>query len=86
MIMIRTYNIETLMQLRGFKRKKDLAEALQIAPSHMTRILKNQLVPTLTTLDKLCTALNCPIEHIIEWRPDEPDSPGPPDPEPDIHA
>lgn len=46
-------------------KKRDLQEAAKLSPSLMQKLNKDQSVTT-TTLTRICTALNCRIEDIIE--------------------
>ena len=46
-------------------KKRDLQEAANLSPSLMQKLNKDQSVTT-TTLTRICTALNCRIEDIIE--------------------
>lgn len=50
-------------------KKRDLQEAAKLSPSLMQKLNKDQSVTT-TTLTRICTALNCRIEDIIEIVPD----------------
>lgn len=51
-------------------KKRDLQEAAKLSPSLMQKLNKDQSVTT-TTLTRICTALNCRIEEIIEIVPDD---------------
>lgn len=46
-------------------KKRDLQEAANLSPSLMQKLNKDQSVTT-TTLTRICKALNCRIEDIIE--------------------
>ena len=46
-------------------KKRDLQEAANLSPSLMQKLNKDQSVTT-TTLTRICTALNCRIEDVIE--------------------
>ena len=46
-------------------KKRDLQEAAKLSPSLMQKLNKDQSVTT-TTLTRICTALSCRIEDIIE--------------------
>lgn len=50
-------------------KKRDLQETAKLSPSLMQKLNKDQSVTT-TTLTRICTALNCRIEDIIEIVPD----------------
>lgn len=50
-------------------KKRYLKEAAKLCPSLMQKLNKDQSVTT-TTLTRICTALNCRIEDIIEIVPD----------------
>jgi putative transcriptional regulator len=50
-------------------KKRDLQDAAKLSPSLMQKLNKDQNVTT-TTLTRICTALNCRIEDIIEIVPE----------------
>ena len=43
------------------------------SPGQIDRLRKNQNI-TIFTLNRLCEILQCRVEDILEYRPDEPDS------------
>lgn len=51
-------------------KKRDLQEAANLSPSLMQKLNKDQSVTT-TTLTRICKALSCRIEDIIEVIIDE---------------
>ena len=52
-------------------KKKDLAAAAGISTYTISKMGKNENVTT-DVLGKICAALNCSIEDIMEFVPDEP--------------
>jgi len=52
-------------------KKKDLAAAAGISTFTISKMGKGESVTT-DVLGKICTALNCSIEDIMEFIPDEP--------------
>lgn len=51
-------------------KKKDLREMASIGNSTMTKLANNENV-TMGVMAKLCNALNCKIDDIVEITPDE---------------
>lgn len=51
-------------------RKKDLAKLADISNYTITKISKGENV-TVETLGKICSALNCNVDDIMEFIPDE---------------
>ena len=51
-------------------KKKDLCEKAGISPASVTKMGRNGHVTT-EILVKICTALNCQVEDIVEIVPDE---------------
>jgi DNA-binding Xre family transcriptional regulator len=51
-------------------KKRDLKEAANLSPSLMSKLNQNKSVTT-NTLVRICTALNCRIEDIMEIVPEE---------------
>lgn len=51
-------------------KKKDLREMASIGNSTMTKLANNENV-TMEVMAKLCNALNCKIDDIVEITPDE---------------
>ena len=54
-------------------KKGELQEMADISSSIMSRLGRNLTVRT-DTIDKICTALNCQPEDIMEYEPDKPKS------------
>ncbi|AQS55697.1 hypothetical protein B0W44_07735 [Novibacillus thermophilus] len=52
--------------------KKDLMEKCKIYPSTVSRMTHNQSV-SLRVIERICTGLNCRIEHVVEITPDQPE-------------
>lgn len=52
-------------------KKRELKEAANLSPSIITKLNQEKSVTT-NTLVRICTALNCRIEDIMEIVPDEP--------------
>lgn len=50
-------------------KKKDLCAKAHVSPATLTKMGKNGHVTTEVLL-KICTALNCQIEDIVEFLPD----------------
>ena len=51
-------------------KKKDLKEMASIGNSTMTKLAKDENV-TMDVMAKICNALNCTMEEIVEVLPDE---------------
>jgi len=51
-------------------KKKDLKEMASIGNSTMTKLAKNENV-TMDVMAKICNALNCTMDEIVEVLPDE---------------
>ncbi|HCA28698.1 MAG TPA: XRE family transcriptional regulator [Ruminococcaceae bacterium] len=51
-------------------KKRDLKEAANLSPSLMSNLNQNKSVTT-NTLVRICTALNCRIEDIMEIVPEK---------------
>lgn len=51
-------------------KKKDLAKAADISNYTVTKMSKGENV-TVETLGKICSALNCGVDDIMEFIPDE---------------
>ena len=56
-------------------KKEQMRLAADISPSIMTKLNNNRSVTT-NTLTKICTALNCGIEDIIEITPEKKEGEG----------
>ena len=62
-------NLFKLMIERDMK-KKDLKEMASIGNSTMTKLAKDENV-TMDVMAKICNALNCTMDEIVEVLPDE---------------
>ena len=51
-------------------KKKDLKEMASIGNSTMTKLAKDENV-TMDVMAKICNALNCTLDEIVEVLPDE---------------
>ncbi|HCC35031.1 MAG TPA: XRE family transcriptional regulator [Ruminococcaceae bacterium] len=51
-------------------KKRDLKEAANLSPSIITKLNQNRSV-TVSTLARICTALNCRIEDMMEITQDD---------------
>lgn len=51
-------------------KKKDLKEMASIGDSTMTKLAKDENV-TMVVMAKICNALNCTMDEIVEVLPDE---------------
>ena len=51
-------------------KKKDLREMAGIGNSTMTKLANNENV-TMEVMAKICSALDCKIDHVVEILPDE---------------
>lgn len=69
--MIKYDKLWTTMAERGVT-KYYLTAKLGISPSQITRLKRNQNVSTFT-LNRLCEILNCSLEDIAEYIPDNKD-------------
>lgn len=52
-------------------KKTDLREAAKLSPSLMTKLNKNESLTT-RTLARICEVLDCRIEDVMEFVPDDP--------------
>ena len=70
MIMIRTRAIKFLLREAGFSSQVHLAEALDMDKNWLNRVINNRTdgPPSLTTVDRLCAALNCQPGDILEYQ------------------
>ncbi|MPM38553.1 hypothetical protein SDC9_85182 [bioreactor metagenome] len=50
-------------------KKRDLMEIASLSPSIITNLNNNRSITT-NTLQRICTALNCKVEDIIEITPE----------------
>ena len=50
-------------------KKRDLMEAASLSPSIITNLNNDRSITT-NTLQRICTALNCKVEDIIEITPE----------------
>ena len=71
MIMINIKSLSALMARVDLKNQAQLARAAGLLPQHLNKILKGHRAATLTTIDKLCNALDCQPGAFLEYRPDE---------------
>jgi putative transcriptional regulator len=64
--------LQTIMETidRQQHEKKDLRYAGHLSPSLMSKFNKNESLTT-NTLARICAVLNCRIEDIMEFVPDE---------------
>jgi len=54
-------------------KKRDLMESAHLSPSIITKLNNDRSITT-NTLQRICTALNCKIEDIIEITPEAKDA------------
>lgn len=54
-------------------KKRDLMESANLSPSIITKLNNDRSITT-NTIQKICTALNCKIEDIIEITPETKDT------------
>lgn len=54
-------------------KKRDLMESANLSPSIITKLNNDRSITT-NTIQKICTALNCKIEDIIEITPERKDT------------
>lgn len=54
-------------------KKRDLMESANLSPSIITKLNNDRSITT-NTIQKICTALNCKIEDIIEITPEKKDT------------
>lgn len=65
-------NLNVLLAERGIS-VTDFAEAVGITPANIA-VLKNGRAKAIrfTTLDAICKTLNCAVDDVLEYAPDEP--------------
>lgn len=67
-----TLNIKRVMRLRGIDDHYKMLLDLGFAPATVRRFLRNELRRVdFDHLEKICLALNCTPNDLLEWRPSE---------------
>lgn len=69
-MMIRSYNKLWKMMIDKKMNKTQLRTAAQISSNAMAKLGKNESVPV-ETLEKICDVLDCTIDDIMEFYPNE---------------
>ena len=68
--MARSYNKLWKLMIDKKMNKTQLREAAKISTNAMAKIAKDESVP-LETLEKICGVLDCTLDDIVEFIPDE---------------
>lgn len=71
MVMISIKSIDALCARVGIKTQSELATKAGMMPQALNKVLKGHRAATLTTVDKICAALDCQPGAFLEYRPDE---------------
>ena len=74
-IRVKDEEVVRLMRLRGIRFQAELARRAELHPQHLSKILNHLVEPTITTVDRICQALDCEIMEILERAPDDPQTP-----------
>tara|TARA_R110000824_G_scaffold53767_9_gene148542 strand:- start:10 stop:216 length:207 start_codon:yes stop_codon:yes gene_type:complete len=68
--MINIERIDAIMAQRGIKYRKDLAEKAGLQPHQISNLLNGIIAPSLRTVDRICTALECQPGDFLRHRAD----------------
>ena len=71
MITINQKSLIALSARVGIKTQSELATKAGMMPQALNKVLKGHRAATLTTVDKICAALDCQPGAFLEYRPDE---------------
>jgi putative transcriptional regulator len=71
MIMINQKSLIALSARAGIKSMSELARRAGLTPQALNKNLKGHKSARLTTINRLCAALDCQPGAFLEYRPDE---------------